>query len=345
MKRPLLVGAICYIIGILWGLYFLEFSIVLIFGALIYFIKFKFNKITFFLVISFILLGIFNTTYFNKNYKNRMINLKENTNWMEGQIISIAKEHEYVNSYKVKQKDGTKIIIYISKSKLLELKYGDIIKFKGEFNEPSDARNYKGFNYKNYLKSQGIYGSLEISEVEVIEKENINIFLKYSQKIRGKIISNLNYIFKNSKEAGIALGMIIGDDDFLEEEIEENFKKSSLTHILCVSGANVAYITTMCLFLFKKIKKSKRVAYYFCFIFIIFFMLLTGLSASVVRAGIMGIIMIFSKIFYRKLDVYNSLALATFIILLKNPFSILDIGFQLSFLATLRNCSNISRAY
>jgi len=345
LKRPLLVGAISYIIGILWGLYFFEISIVLIFCVSVFFVfnKFKINKLTVILVVVAILVGFFYMAYSNKYYINKITNLKQSTNWIEVQIISITKEHDYTNSYEARFKDRTKVILYIPKSKDIKLSYGDIIKVKGEFSEASHIRNYKGFSYKNYLKSQGVFGSIDVSCVEIKKKENINIILKYFHKIRSKIIYNMNYIFENKKEAGIALGMIIGDDNFLEDQIEKGFKKSSLTHILCVSGANMAYIIAMCLFIFKKIKISKRIAYYFCIFCICLFMLLTGMdSASVVRAGIMGIIMLLSKIFYRKLDIYNSIALSVIIILLNNPFAILDIGFLLSIFATLRNCFNIS---
>jgi len=107
LKRPLLVGAISYIIGILWGLYFFEISIVLIFCVSVFFVfnKFKINKLTVILVVVAILVGFFYMAYSNKYYINKITNLKQSTNWIEVQIISITKEHDYTNSYEARFKD------------------------------------------------------------------------------------------------------------------------------------------------------------------------------------------------------------------------------------------------
>ena len=107
-----------------------------------------------------------------------------------------------------------------------------------------------------------------------------------------------------------------------------------ITHLLAVSGSNVSYIIIATKFIFDKIF-GKKISNYFCIITIIIFMLVSGASASVVRASLMAIILILSEIFLKKSNTIISLALSAFILLLTNPFIICDVGFLLSFGGTI----------
>jgi len=131
------------------------------------------------------------------------------------------------------------------------------------------------------------------------------------------------------------LGILIGYDDNLSEDIEESFRKSSLTHLLAVSGSHIVYIITGLGFLLRILKIPKRTSNILIIIFLILFMYIVDFSASVVRASIMGIILLFSLIFYRKNDLLNTISLSILLILLENPYKILNIGLLLSYFATI----------
>lgn len=130
------------------------------------------------------------------------------------------------------------------------------------------------------------------------------------------------------------LGFYFGDDEKIEKDIEESFKISSLSHVLAVSGMQVTYIVSGMYFVFKSSigkKKTKIII----IIALIFYTALTGFSPSIVRASIMGILVMGAGLFYRKNDIWTSISISLIIILIYNPFLITNVGLQLSYLGTI----------
>ena len=103
--------------------------------------------------------------------------------------------------------------------------------------------------------------------------------------------------------------------------------------MLAVSGSHITYIISAFSILMEK--KNKRITKILTIIFLIFFMALTGFTASVVRASIMGILIITSGLVHRKSDTINNLGISSLIILICNPYTIIDAGFWLSFAGTM----------
>lgn len=162
----------------------------------------------------------------------------------------------------------------------------------------------------------------------------MNILLEYSNKTRNKIIQTVKEILPEETE-GLMVGILVGENEGISEKIKEDFSKSSLSHIVAISGSHITYIVMGLSFILTKSKIPKRGIYILTIIALIIFMFITRFSPSVVRACIMGIIMLFSKVVHRKLDILNSIAVSLIIILFDNPFAINDIGLQLSYLGTL----------
>lgn len=133
----------------------------------------------------------------------------------------------------------------------------------------------------------------------------------------------------------VFLGIILGEKSELEEKIKENFKKSSLSHVLAVSGMHVSYIIIGITIIVANLKIHKKIGYVITILLIILFMFLTNFTFSVVRAGIMAIVLILSKIFYRKSDVWTTISISALITIVYNPYAILEIGFQLSYAGTI----------
>ena len=103
--------------------------------------------------------------------------------------------------------------------------------------------------------------------------------------------------------------------------------------MLAVSGSHITYIISAFSILMEK--KNKRTTKIITIIFLIFFMALTGFTASVVRASIMGILILTSGLVHRKSDTINNLGISSLIILICNPYTIIDAGFWLSFAGTM----------
>ena len=252
-------------------------------------------------------------------------------------VLSQKEEKDYNYTYKIKLLKGKNknkcLYLKIDKKQEVNLEYGDKIFITGEFQEPQGMRNEGGFNYKEYLKSLNIYGSVKAKNIKVIEKIKGNIFMNFIYKISDEIKENIEE-FMGEKYSGLLLGLLLGDSSKIDENIEENFKITSLTHILAVSGAQVSYIIVAMYSLLKRkigIQKTRVVI----IASLIFYTALTGFSPSIVRAGIMGIILMISGLVFRKNDIINSIAISLFFMLVYNPFLLENVGLQLSYLGTI----------
>ena len=350
IRRPILIITLGFILGIITGLYFniapfLFLSLIFLTIILkpvniqsnrrfirILKIFIKNNLILIFLISS--LISSIYIIYCNRRFENVYSNFK--VNQILATVVTNNTETEYKDTYEIQleEYEDIKLILRVSKSKEIGLKYGDRIRVKGEYIIPEEARNYGGFNYKEYLKIRNVYGIFEAERIEILENNNLSFIELFSNKVKLKIIENFNKILPESTSQ-LFLGILIGYDDNLQENIEESFEKSSLTHLLAVSGAHIAYIIVGFEFLFSKLKFSKKITNTITMVFLVFFMYITDFSSSVVRASIMGIIQLFSLMLYRKNDIKTCISISMLLILIDNPYKILDVGLILSYLATI----------
>lgn len=255
-------------------------------------------------------------------------------------VVSEEKQTEYKKVYTIKtigSLKNKKFILKININSKISLKYGDLIKVDAEYEKPSIMRNYKGFDYSTYLKSKGIFGTIYANEndIKVLENNHINILEKTINNIKNCIIYNSKKLIEDSTTSGLLIGILIGDTSYIDEKTEDDFKNSSLAHMLAVSGQHIAYIIIAISFALKVSRLGKTAGKIISICILILFMLITGLTASVFRAGIMGILIILASLFYRKSDIYTNLGLSLLIILFSNPFTIYDVGLWLSYGGTL----------
>ena len=356
MNRPILIVVIGYIIGIIWGIYFkisiLPFYFLLF---LIYIIirlpyrkrKFKILSVKrYFRYIKLIFkINIIITIIISSFISNTIIKILENKYenlYHEGEVLNInaiiignKQEKDYYNRYKIKVASGkykdTQLYINVAKNK--ELEYGDKINIQGEFKEPSKSRNYKGFNYKQYLKTLRIYGTVKTKKVKILEKNKANPIMQISNKTFFKIKNNIEKTYSN-KMAKIVLGIMLGDTTEIDDETKEDFANSSISHVLAVSGMHISYIillvTKSTQNIFGK-RKSKIIAS----VILAMYMAITGFSISVVRASLMGILVCMAFVIYRKSNTLNNIAISALIILMNNPYNLISISFLLTYGGTI----------
>ena len=347
-----------YIIGIIIGLYFkisIAFLCVILLVILAVWescylilnfkcIKNKFElkrciKHSIFLL--FILIGFLHVNILDKDYDAKYNKIYGEI-ILKGVIISESedKDYKYTSTIKVEEINGdekykdTKLIVNINKNKInsIEPAFGDEIELKGEFIKPNGSRNYKGFNYKQYLKSKGVYGTVNVENYTIISKDKIDVFSKLINLVKNSMKNNINKIL-NKEEAALCIGILVGDREAISDETEDNFKNSNLTHMLAVSGSHITYIITALALLLGKI--GKRFTKIITIIILLFFMALTGFTSSVIRACIMGILVLMASMLHRKSDTINNLGISSIIILFTNPYSIADVGFLLSYGGTI----------
>lgn len=347
MKRPILIAALGYIIGIVWGL---SFKVVLIFCSIIAIcmliveknknilriINLVINKKVTILLLIFIIAGFIHIKFLKYDYEKIYISL-ENVN-IVGTIVSSKKEKQYINEYKIETEKINNIKLkkkFILLTKNKEIEYGNKIKLEGTYIKPSKSRNYKGFDYSNYLKTENIYGTIEQNgKIELIKEKNINYLFINLYKVKNKIIKNINNKFPEETR-GVFLGILLGDKSSIEEDVRQNFADSSLSHILAVSGTHISYVVICISVLFKKLKLNKNIRKVLTSLVLFMYLYLVDFSVSATRAVIMSTIVIMQMLFYRKQDTITTIAFSSIIILINNPYSILNIGFLLSYGGTI----------
>ena len=269
---------------------------------------------------------VYSSVYKNEKYVGIILDIKEEKDYKTVYIIELQDSHELL--------DKKRFLINIKNNKngnnsKNTLEYGDKIEFNGEYIKADGKRNYKGYDYSLYLKTQKLYGSFDISSYKIISKNNGSIIKKEILEFK-KYVKEVLRKYLETNEAELCIGLTIGDRSGISKELEDDFKNSNLTHMLAVSGSHFTYII-LAVGYFNNLLKRKRLGQILIIIIIIIFMELTGNTASVVRSGIMAIIMILSSIFYRKSDIWTSMALAIIFQLINNPYIIFDVGLQLSY--------------
>src|SRR3989344_8331199 len=218
--------------------------------------------------------------------------------------------------------------------------FGDKFKIIGELELPKNFD--ESFDYITYLKKEGIRFVMSFPD---IEKNNSRLNISFSERIKlfawSKIFSVKE---KFEKSVGLSIpepnasfinGILLGSRQNIPDDLKEAFNKTGTTHILAISGYNIMIISWAVLggliFFFKR-----RVAFWILVGVIFLFVILTGASASVVRAAVMGLLLSFAHGYGRLYDQKNSIILAGAVMIYHNPsVLVFDIGFQLSFSAVL----------
>ena len=214
-----------------------------------------------------------------------------------------------------------------------------------------------------YLKTEKIIGNVKTSQIELIkaytsttdnnkstetesktkkskstelEKQHTNILTKIqakATKTSQTIQERIRQILP-AETSSILIGLLLGNTQYIEDDVIQNFRNANISHVLAVSGMHMSYLIIIAMAIFNK-PLGKRKAYITSITLIIAYMFITGFSPSIVRAGIMGILIIISKLIHKNNDVFTNIGIAVLVILLNNPYAILNLGFQLSFGGTI----------
>ncbi len=297
-------------------------------------------KILIFLVI--LIVAFAQIKYYEGIFENKYKNIKEDDEIsIIGTIVSDPQEKEYKTKYILKidtinsnkKYKNTKVILYTKKGEET-LKYGDKIELVGNFKLAQERRNPGGFDYRFYLKTKKIYGIVTTKNTKKLKENNVNIISMIANKTANVIKNQSKKLLKN-KEACLLIGLLIGDTDEIDEETKEDFRNSNLTHMLAVSGLHVSYVLLGVNYIITKVKIHKKLSKIIVMLLILFFILVTGATPSVLRAGTMTIYLIIGGIFYRRISVFSSLNLSLLVIIIMNPYCLFDVGLQLSYAGTI----------
>lgn len=361
LKRPMLFITVCYIIGIILGLYLrlniaLFVLLVLSLISIIIFILLRYKSVLIkskeVLLIGIICIITLNISSIRTSYlENRFNRLysdyyKQNTidvNY-KAHVVSVEKESQYYYNYIVKiiniddnvKYKNTHILLKVKKSKnnVIRIEYGDIITGKMSLERPETQRNYGGFDYSRYLKTKNVYmiGKSNVDDIKVSNKHSEFVIKVWINSLRERGKDNLKQLLSHDN-SNIANALLLGYSNLVDSEQKEQFSNASLSHILAISGMHVGFVFAGITIILKRFDNRK--GKYVGIVFLLLFGEFAGSSPSVIRAVIMMCLIIFSKLFYRKSDSLNNIAISALIILTFNPYNLFNQGFQLSFLGTL----------
>lgn len=226
-----------------------------------------------------------------------------------------------------------KIKLRMSMSTPLDVDLYDRVSGRVHMFLPTDSG---GFSSKSYYAARGIHISSYLYEYEGchLEEDPNKPLYYYFLKVKQALIEAVRTILPK-EHASVAVGVLLGDKYFMDDDIKSDFKEIGVSHILAVSGLHTSVIAAIVFMLLTATRLSKRWVYLLTCVALLAFMAVTGFSASVSRAGIMLIMFYIGKIFYAKSDSLNSLGFATLLLLIVNPFAVGDTGLLLSVFATL----------
>lgn len=211
-----------------------------------------------------------------------------------------------------------------------KLELGDLITFRGMLYPLEGKRNPAQFDYKHYLASIGIYCRAGIIQIQSVQP-HAELFSWSS--IRQKVLAGIEQNF-SSRAAPLAKALLIGYKNELQKEEKVAFSRAGLSHIMAVSGLHVGFILApfwITIPLFWSLRYGKQLGLALLVGLLIFYAGLTGFSASVMRASLVGGFLAYGRLFHKVRNSKNLTAVAALIILLLNPGDLFDIGFQLSF--------------
>ena len=206
---------------------------------------------------------------------------------------------------------------------------GGMLKVNADIEDIGEKKNFYSFDYKKYNENKGIFKNVKVNDIKNFE-ENKGII----SKIKIWRISLGNKIHKEISfdKSGYIEALIFGDKAYLEKDEIINYKNLGTSHLLAISGLHLGVLISLIYFILLRLRFSVEIIEKIVFLVIPFYMLISGFSPSVLRAG--GMIMFY--IIFRKKDMTKLEALLTTFILMLfiNPLLIFDIGFELSFLIT-----------
>lgn len=326
-------GALFFLIGVFLASFELKFLILIITAILaVIFLVFlvwrKNKKFVWLAGLSFVV--IFGALYYeadNQVFQNIKIPFDNETNF-SGLIVSYPEIKNSYQEFKLKLGEPFKGKILVKLSLYPSFNYGDEIGLSGIITKPEPI------GYERYLAKENMAGISAFPKVNLIAQDKGSFMKNQLFKIKGGIIETFQKVLPQ-KEAAFLTGLTLGGRSQFSEDFKRAMSLSGTTHLVALSGYNITIIAWAVMGLLLTFL-SRRASFLMTILVIVGFVLMTGAESSVVRAAIMGILVLLAREIGRIYDFRNAITLAALLMVLENPKVLaFDIGFQLSFLALL----------
>jgi len=260
----------------------------------------------------------------------------------QGIVTDTPQEKPNTTAYRIYLPDTDKqIVCYFQRDSLINkrLRPGERFVFYGKIQPFKNMGNPDDFDYVRYMYNQGFVGSVYVNKQSWQSIGEVSSSPKYlALRCRQQIMDFYKLLGFTQTEYSILSALTLGYQHDLTDDIKQGFRTTGTVHVLSVSGLHVGIIYLMISFLLGFIRRNSK--YYWlkpCLIILLLwcYAFITGLPISVVRASLMLSLFCIAEVFEKKSFSIHALFIAAFFILLINPFSLFDVGFQLSFVSVL----------
>jgi competence protein ComEC len=353
--------ATCLIVGIVVGYLFpmdLIVNLSFVFGLLfllvvIYFIvKNQLKKTIWFgivaafttIFIGILVVNLHNQKLYKNHYTNKADIEKEAT--VLFRIREVLKPNAYYDKYivDVLKIDDTqvsgKLLLNVQKDSLKNsITVDDILLTKASIQNVNSSLNPYQFDYKAYLENRYVYHQIVTSRPYLMTVDiTDHTFFGYADTFRRRINKQLKASNFKGDELAIINALLLGQRQDISPKIFNSYSQSGAIHILAVSGLHIGLILLILQRIFKPIEYIKHGRFIKTSIIVLLlwsFAIIAGLSPSVTRAVTMFSIVAIGMNLKRPTNIYNTLAISLFFLLLFKPLFLFEVGFQMSYLAVI----------
>ena len=252
---------------------------------------------------------------------------------IEGVVADFPDERIY-NQRITLRPDGQKFNVLVVTDLYKDISYGDKFQVEGVLESPENFETDTGreFNYKRYLANRDIFYIIKNPKMDLLSQNNGNIIKKALFKLRKSFIEKINLSIPQP-ESSLMNGILLGERGGFDTEQNEEFINTGTIHIVALSGYNITVVANGIVGFFRSFL-SATLSIYIGMIGIVLFVILSGVQATAVRAGIMACIAFLGKTTGRNYMAGRALFIAGFFMVAWDLRIITDISFQLSFIAT-----------
>ncbi len=331
MKRKMAWIGFSYLFGLFIASFFnvrqniiIAVSIFLIAALLVLAVK---NARALLLIVSVpVLIAVCSNITYTEFFYNKIVSYNDKSVSFAGRIKDINEQDSdkvlLTVKGKINEKTNAELVVYTD---MTDMDYYNTIEFTGTVKK---IENSVSFSSEDYYKPKGIYlNCFDAKNVKVTG--NSFSIRRYIMHYRDYLFSKINSILPGEEGAFIG-AMLCGDKSEMSQSIKLSLYRTGIGHIFAVSGTHLVIITAIILFLLNALKLGGKIRFIILEAFIAIFIVFSGASSSVIRAGIMLTVVFASDLFRRKPDTFNTLGLCAVLLTALDPYLIRNLSFVLS---------------
>lgn len=248
-------------------------------------------------------------------------NINGDTNLTISGVVKDKKQKDKYNQYII---DGCLVNDYKRK---YDLKIGQIVQVNGKLKD-LDKMNFEDFNYGIYIRSCGYKGLVYSNYFKVIGQNKFYIHLG---QLKMYMRDTFRYLYKDT--SNFINSFLLGMKEDLTEDEKDMFSKTGTSHVIAISGLHTNIICILIAYIIRGINKVYKLV--ILIVIMGLYSILVGFSPSIIRAVFFVVIMYSAVFLFKKRDGITTLSLIASLLIINNPYTIYNVSFQLSFLATL----------